>query len=84
VWPQMVYIDTLIITGPDLARKDVVNGVEFPQKTIWQKGERCLEISLIRRLCRDAFDPVAPMEAVRLATPRSVHQEAVLGSITTI
>ena len=61
-----------------------MNGVEFPQKTIWQKGERYSEMSPIRRLYRDAFDPVTPMEAVRLATPRSVHQEAVLGSITTI
>jgi hypothetical protein len=31
----MLYIDTLVIDRPDLARKDVV---EFPQKTIWPKG----------------------------------------------
>ena len=66
------------------SKKDVASGVGFPQKTTWPKGERCSEISPIRRLCRDAFDPVPLMEAVRLATPRSVHQEAVLGSITTI
>ena len=71
------------MVGPDLASKGVVSGVEFRQKTTWQKGESCSEISPIRRLCRDAFDPEPPMEAVRLATPRSVHQEAVLESITT-
>jgi hypothetical protein len=36
------WIDTLVIAGPDLARKDVMSGVEFPQKTTWQKRRKVL------------------------------------------
>jgi hypothetical protein len=61
-----------------------MSGVDIAQKITWLKGERCSEILLIKQPSRDAFDPVPPMEAVRLIISRYVHQEAVLGSITTI
>jgi hypothetical protein len=70
------------MAGPDSTSRDVASGVGFAQKTTWPKGERCSKASPIRQLYRDAFDPVPPMEAVKLVTSHSVHQEAVLGSIT--
>jgi hypothetical protein len=70
------------MVGPDLASKDVASGVGFARRTTWPKGERWLEISPIRQLYRDVFGQVPPAEAVGLATPRSVHQGAVIESIT--
>jgi hypothetical protein len=60
-----------------------VSGVDITQRIIWLKGERCSAISLIKQPYHDVFSLILLLKAVRLTTPRSVHHEAVLESVTT-